>query len=64
MKAWVHVFNHPKFFVTSEDGSYEITGLPPGKYTIAAWIEYADKPQEITVELTKKGEEKKDFTFK
>ena len=41
MGAWAGVFDHPFFAVTKEDGSYEITGLPPGDYEIAVWHESA-----------------------
>ena len=39
MKTYVGVLTHPFFAVTGEDGKYEIRGLPPGKYTLAAWHE-------------------------
>ena len=39
MGAWIGVLDHPFFAVTKADGTYEIKGLPSGKYTIAAWHE-------------------------
>lgn len=39
MAAFVGVLPHPFFAVTSADGSFTITGLPPGTYTIEAWHE-------------------------
>ena len=39
MSSYVGVFNHPYFAVTAPDGSFEITGLPAGTYTIEAWHE-------------------------
>ena len=39
MRTWVGVLDHPFFAVTKADGTFEIKGLPPGKYTIAAWHE-------------------------
>ncbi len=39
MSAYVAVFTHPFFSVTSTDGKYTISGLDPGTYTITAWHE-------------------------
>jgi plastocyanin len=39
MSAYVAVFTHPFFSVTSTDGKYTISGLAPGTYTITAWHE-------------------------
>jgi hypothetical protein len=36
MFAWVSVFDHPYFAVSGKDGSFKITGVPAGKYTIKA----------------------------
>ncbi len=32
-------FNHPYFAVTDADGKFEMTGVPPGQYTLVAWHE-------------------------
>jgi len=37
MFAYIGVVDHPFYAVTKEDGSYTISGLPPGEYTIEAW---------------------------
>jgi plastocyanin len=37
MKAYAVVQDHPFFAVTGEDGTFEIKGLAPGKYTLEAW---------------------------
>ena len=39
MKGYIGVSRHPFFATTGKDGSYEISGVPPGEYTIAAWHE-------------------------
>jgi plastocyanin len=39
MNAWIMVFDHPYFDVTDTDGSFEITGVPPGAQKIVLWQE-------------------------
>jgi len=35
MFAYVGVLDHPYFAVTDKDGSFKISGVPAGKYTVA-----------------------------
>ena len=37
MHAYAVVQDHPYFAVTAADGTFAITGLAPGKYTLEAW---------------------------
>ena len=39
MRAYIGVFTHPFFSVTSTDGKFNITGLDAGTYEITAWHE-------------------------
>ncbi len=39
MNAYGGVVSHPFFAVTGADGSFSITGLPSGEYTLAVWHE-------------------------
>jgi plastocyanin len=39
MNAFILVFNHRFFSVTDAEGHYEIDGVPPGTYTLVAWLE-------------------------
>jgi plastocyanin len=62
MFAWVCVFDQPYFAVSAKDGTFKISNVPPGKYTIqAAHRKAGNVTQEIEV---KDGEPTKaDFTL-
>jgi len=36
MFAWVSIFDHPYFAVSAKDGTFKISNVPAGKYTIKA----------------------------
>ena len=38
-RAFLAVFDHPYFAVTSANGSFSIEGVPPGSYTLHSWHE-------------------------
>ena len=49
--AYLAVFDHPYFAVTTPNGSYTIDGIPPGHYTLKVWHErtkVVDKPVDVT----------------
>lgn len=62
-KAYVGVFSHPFFSVSGTDGSYKISGLPPGQYTIVAWQEKFGE-QAVDVFLAGSEQRNLEFTFK
>ena len=39
MHSYIAVFKNPYFAVTGKDGTFEISDLPPGNYTLTAWHE-------------------------
>ncbi|HEY3129058.1 MAG TPA: carboxypeptidase regulatory-like domain-containing protein [Acidobacteriota bacterium] len=62
MKAYIGVVKNPFFAVTGKDGTFEIKGLPPGSYTVAAWHEkYNKMEQKVTVAA--KEAKTVDFSF-
>lgn len=62
MSAWVRVFNHPYFAVTSADGTFAIRQLPSGRYRLKAWHELLGV-REKTVDVREGEPCTTDFTF-
>ena len=63
MNAYVGVLDHPFFAVTKEDGKFDLSGLPPGTYTIEAWHEKLGASTQ-SVTLGPKESKEVSFTFK
>jgi plastocyanin len=62
MRAYIGVVSHPFFAVTGDDGTFQIKGLPPGNYMLAAWHErFGVKEVEVTV--GPKEDKTVDFSF-
>ena len=61
---WMHgnfaVLKNSHYAITTDNGSFSLANLPPGKYTITAWQEsYGDQSQEVTIS----GSETKTVNF-
>ena len=61
MSAYIGVFTHPFFSVTSTDGKFTISGLDPGSYEITAWHERLGTQ---TASVTVGADDKKTQDFK
>jgi hypothetical protein len=64
MLGWVYVADSPYYAITAKDGTFAITDIPPGSYTLVAWHEFtgarempvtvkAKETSSVTVELKK-----------
>jgi len=63
MKMYIGVVKSPFFSVSGKDGKFTITGLPPGKYTLAAVHETLGE-QTMQVEVGAKESKTAEFSFK
>lgn len=43
MGAWIIVRDNPYYALTGEDGTFEITDIPPGTYTMVIWHESLER---------------------
>ena len=64
MLAWVYVADNPYYAITQKDGTFTITDVPPGNYTLVGWQEFTGQVEmpvtvkakdaaTVTVELKK-----------
>ena len=65
MKAYIGVLKTPFFAISKEDGSFTISGVPAGTYTVAAWKEGGPTGSEKTIQVSvpANGSAKADFSF-
>lgn len=63
MRAFIFVFSHPYYQITSKTGTFELKNVPPGTYTIEAWHERFGVQDQI-VALAPKEAKEISFVFK
>ncbi len=63
MNAYAGVLSHPFYAVSTQDGKFEIKGLPPGTYEIEAWHEKLG-PMTQSVTIGSQETKEANFTFK
>lgn len=51
MAAWVYVFEHDLFAVTSADGRFRIEGVPPGRHRIAVRQPSGSLARDVAVDI-------------
>jgi plastocyanin len=64
MSAFILVFNHRYFAVTAPDGRYQISRVPPGRYTLVAWNEGAIRESRPVVIPEDGGAVEADFALR
>jgi len=53
MLGWAYVADNPYYAITQKDGTFTITDIPPGSYTLVAWQEFTG-PIEVPVTVKAK----------
>jgi plastocyanin len=64
MSAFILVFSHRYFAVTAADGRYQITRVPPGRYTLSAWNEGSVRESRQIAVPEEGGGVESDFTLR
>ena len=62
MEAWIIVSENPYTAVTNEKGSFKLTDVPPGEYTLRMWHE-SFGPMEQTITVSTGEETQVDFAL-
>ena len=64
MSAFILVFNHRYFAVTAADGRYQISRVPPGRYTLVAWSDGSTRESRAVVVGEDGGAVEADFALR
>lgn len=64
MESWGLAVDNPYYAVTGKDGTFAISDVPPGEYTLIAWHPQVQTMQERKVVVTPKGTVTASFALK
>lgn len=62
MEGYLHVFSHPFYDLTTQTGTFRITGIPAGKHPIHVWHETLGALDQV-VTIPENGTVRVDFAF-
>ena len=62
MESWIYLVQSPFYAVTSEDGSFRVENVPPGKYRVTAWHPSL-RMERASLEFSPAGALEHEFTF-
>jgi hypothetical protein len=63
MESWGMAVDNPYYMLTTADGSFSLTDIPPGEYTLVAWHPGVGTMLEKKVTVPAKGTVSADFQF-
>jgi len=63
MQAWIFVFDHPYFAVTTENGQYSFENVPPGKYRLDVYHPLGRLRTSKSIEVTAGRKSVESFTL-
>ncbi len=63
MESWGLAVDNPYYALTGEGGTFTLTDVPPGEYTLMAWHPGLGTMRQKKVMVTEKGMSTVDFTF-
>ncbi len=64
MESWGFAVDNPYFALTGDDGTFNLTDVPPGDYTLMVWHPGVGTMLQKKVTVTEKGLSTVDFDFK
>jgi plastocyanin len=62
MEGYLHVFSHPYYALTTQAGTFRITGIPAGKYPVHVWHETLGGLDQV-VTIPENGTVRVDFAY-